>query len=467
MQHASLLVLCSCLVLLAAARSVRHADAFRDALLDAGTSSISLEGPIILVPGSFAPVSLDRAVSITAASPAAYLDFGSAQDPLISIDPGGNLTFQGLQLANIHPVPQLPLSQANSGRPLSAVSSNGTSAHLSISRCVLFMDGAPSSLIDALPFWAARQQANELKAPPVSALSAAVGSALAPSPAPPQTQSAQSIFIISIYSNTPGGGSSSSIQITDTAVVFSSGGCISPGQQLLAWDSLSLSHALQVARADSSSSSTLRVLLLADVTLSPAHWTPSRAGSGNIPNVQISSCRIPAATPSTAPVILDFGHLPGVFLLQPGATLNISHAIALVNAAAISQVYSEDRQAQLSWPYSNRSSSALTLLTLGSIDVSHGGRLILQDVAAGVQDAAAVAAAMQKVTGAGGSKPSLVAAAGDGGAVRFVVSAWDTSLAGWSLGGASAAVPAADGKGVAAVELVDQDCTLWLCLHAL
>jgi hypothetical protein len=457
-------------MLLAAARNVTDADAFRDALLDASTSSIRLEGPIILDPGSFAPVSLDRAVSISAASPAAYLDFGSAQDPLISIDPGGNLTFRGLQLVNIHPVQ--PLSQASSGRPLSAVSSNGTSAHLLISRCVLLVDGAPSSLIDTLPFWAARQQANELKAPQVSALSVAVGAALAPSSASAPEQSTQSVSIISSYSSTPGGGSSSSsIQITDTAVAFNSGDCISHGQQLLAWDSLSLSHALQSARASSSSSSTSQVLLLADVTLSPAHWAPARAGDGNIPNVQISSCRIPAAaitaTPSTAPVILDFGHLPGVFLLQPGASLNISHGIALVNAAAVSQFYSEDQQAQLNWPYSNRSSSALTLLTLGSIDVSRGGRLILQDVAVGVQDTAAVEAAMQKVTGAGGSKPSLVAAAGgpggaarDGGAVGFVVSAWDTSLAHWSLGGTSVEVPAADGKAVAAAELVDQSFTL-------
>jgi hypothetical protein len=87
--------------------------------------------------------------------------------------------------------------------------------------------------------------------------------------------------------------------------------------------------------------------------------------------------------------------------------------------------------------------------------------LILQDVAVGVQDTAAVEAAMQKVTGAGGSKPSLVAAAGgmggaagDGGAVGFVVSAWDTSLAAWSLGGTSVKVPAADGKTAAAANLV-------------
>lgn len=464
--YARLLIVCSCLVHLANTVSVSDADAFRDALLDGSTSSISLQGPVVLDPASFATVNVDRAVIITAATPAAYLDFGSAQGPLIIIDPGGSLTLLGLQLANTVPVQPLPATQASSRMPLPAVGSSGSSAHLVISRCVLLVDSL-SNLTDSLPFWAARQQADDLRAPPTSALSAGLLSALGQSPVSSDLASTQhSVALISTYNSSShgGGGSSSSVQITDSVVVFNTNRCFTLGIQLLAWDSMSLLQALQPPHAtNGGSSSMLQVLLLTDITLSPAHWTPSPAYASSIPSVQISSCGSTTTDEgsngggsSSRPAVLDFNHLPGVFLLQPGATLNFTQGLVLANAAAVSQIYPQRaQQPPLSWPYSNLSSSALTLLTLGSVDLSRGGRLVLHNVAVGVPDAAAAKTAMQQVTGAGGSKPSLQAAAVGGqgsGDSAFAVSTWDTSLAGWSLGGTSAEVPADDGTAeVAAV----------------
>jgi hypothetical protein len=444
---ASLLIVLSCLVPLEAAIGVISSDAFRDAVLDASTSSIVLQGPITLNPGSFDPVSLTRALSITAATPAAYLDFGSAQEPLISIDPGGNLTLQGLQLVNFYPQLPLPLSQASSIMPLSAITSSSNSAYLVLSRCVLLVNGAASNLTDTMPFWAARQQASELNTLPSTALPFSdISSALGPADASPST-APQSLALLNSFSGAPFSGSSRT-QLVDSVVVFDSVSCVTPGQ-LLAWDSQSLSQALASARSSGSSGSSPELLLLSNITLSPKHWALPRSGGGNTPSITITACNSSSSS-YAGPTVLDLGQMPGVFLLQPGSTLAFTGDMLLQHAAAVSQAYTGKAQDHpLSWPYSNRSSSALTLLLLGSVDVSQGGQLVLQGVSVGVPDVAAAQEAMRQVTGAGGSKPALhsagsaAAAAGGSG---FVVMAWNTSLAGWSLGATSTLVPASDGE---------------------
>lgn len=431
--RASLLILWACLLPQALSLSVNDAEGFRTALLDSSTSSISLQGPIVLDSASFGPIRLDRALSITAATPAAYLDFGSSQVPLISIQPGGNLTLVGLQLVNIYPLLPLPLSEASSLMPIAAINITSSSAQLVITLCVLLVNGPPSNLTDTLPFWAAQQQADGLQ--PIRPPALLASASAQPNPA--------GQFVSFCASRTASRRGSSVVQITDTTVVFDPSGCITPGLQLLAWDSLSLSQALQSVQSSSSrgsGSDTPKVLLLADTILTPPGWSWMLSANSSSSTVHISSC-----SSTSSPTILDLNFLPGAFLLQPGATLTFSSGLALLHAAPVSQVYHSNQSPPLSWPYSNRSSSALTLLTLGSIDVSQGGRLVLQDVAVEVQDAAAAQAAFQQVIGAGGSKPSLqLSAAGAG----FAVSAWNTSLAGWSLGGTSAQLPAADGKGL-------------------
>jgi hypothetical protein len=445
---ASLLIALSCVVPLAAAIGVNSADAFRDALLDASTSSIVLEGPVILDPGSFDPVSLTRAVSITAATPAAYLDLGSAQEPLISIEPWGNLTFQSLQLVNFHAQLPLPLSQASSIMPLSAITSSSNSAHLVLSRCVLLVNGAANNVTDTMPFWAARQQASELNTLPSTALPFSdLPSALGPDD-PSSSTGQQAVALINSISSAPFSGSSRT-QVVDSVVVFDSVGCVRPGQ-LLAWGSQSLSQALASAPSSSSSGSSgggpPTLLLLSNITLSPKHWTLPRSGGGNTPSLTITACN--SSSSNGGPTVLDLGSMPGVFLLEPGSTLTFTGDLLLQHAAAVSQAYTGKAQdTPLSWPYSNRSSSALTLLLLGSVDVSQGGQLVLKGVSVGVPDAAAAQGAMQQVTGAGGSKPSLHAAgSAAAGGPGFVVAAWNTSLTGWSLGATSTLVPASNGE---------------------
>lgn len=445
-----------------------NAAQLRSALLDASTSSIELRAPVILDPGTFVPVSLDRAVSISAATPAAFLDFGGAQEPLISITAGGNLTLQGLRLAGIHPAAglPLPLTQATSMMPVSAIKLSRSSAHLVLNQAVLLVDGQLSNLTDSLPFWAARQQqaANEQHPQPDSLdsspedSSALAGAAAAAQPQPTQQQqqpdtpdSSPFVSVIPMYITTSFGGSST-VRITDTALVVDSAGCIALGRrQLLAWDSLSLLKALQVATSNSnantnssSNSFVPEVVLLSNISLRASHWPPpARPASSGFGSARISTC----SSSTLSPTILDFNHMPQAIVLQPGATLQFDGSmLVLLNAAHISQLYPGGEQ-RLSWPFSNRSSSAQTLLLLGSVDVSQGAQLQLLNVSVGVADVAAAQDAMQQVKGAGGSTPELSqqAATADGGR-KFVVSAWNTTLAGWSLGGFSTKVPAANGE---------------------
>lgn len=449
----SSLIICSLHVPCVDSYSVRDAVEFRSALLDASTRSIVLQQPVILEPDAFVPVSVGRAVNITAASPAAYLDFGNALEPFISITAGGNLTLHGLQLVNVYPLQPLPLTQASSSMPLSAVSVSPVSAHLLLSHCVILVEGQLSNLTDALPFWAARQLANELQPPSNSALSSVQPSALTSSTQSPPPQSAgQLVSLISSHTSTPHGGSSR-IQVADCVVVTNPAGCITPGRQLLAWDSSSLFGALQsVTNSPRSSSLSPEVLLLSNTSLSPMQWTAgqsSSSGSGGggsaISNVYIGSCS--TFQPGAFSTTLDFSYLPHVFVLQPGQTMQLGPGLMLLHAAPVSHIYTAGQQHN-AWPYSNRSSSAQALLLLGSVDVSQGGQLVLNNVSVGVADAAGAWDALQHVTGAGGSRPSMQAAAGAAvvpGASGFTVSFWNTTLTGWSLGTGSASVPADDG----------------------
>lgn len=489
-----LLIILLCSSSCAAASVVRTAQQLRSALLDAGSSSIVLAESVTLDPATFAPaVSLTRAVSITADSPAAtYLDLGNAQEPLISIAAGGNLTLRGLQLANIHPALPLPVTQASSAMPLSAISiTSRSAAALSIVDCALLVEGPLSNVTDTLPFWAARQEDGVLRpiqqqqqlqhaAVAAAAAAAATGTALSSSPssspAAPSASSSSHVLSISNYSTTLFGGSSR-VQLANTVVLTDLSRCgVTPGQQLLAWDSASLALALNASSTTTSSSTAAaaalpEIVLLANVSLSPVHWPAPTPGNGNTPSVQISSCSS-SSSYAAAPTILDFNHLPGVFLLQPGATLQFSSRSAsssstssssapsegpflLLNAAPVSLQYGTSNL-QLSWPRSNLSSSAHTLLGLGSVDVSQGGTLLLSNVAVGVADAAAARDAMQQVTGAGGSKPVLSSSqpggsGSGGGGSGFAVSSWNTSLGGWHLGGNSAVLPAAQGGAVSLV----------------
>lgn len=456
MRHTRLL--CLFLVLVgsgltpARAAGVRNAEEFSRALLDSSISDITLLDPVVLAPAGFAAVQVNRTVRITASSPTSYLDFGHAHRPLISIGAGGWLSLISLRLMHIYPLLPEPLTDNSITMPISAISMHPSSARVTISHCMLIVDGPSSTLTDALPFWFARQQSRDLQpilSPSSPVLQPTVGASSA-------AQTSDYVTSISHYDSTAIR-DSSRIQILDSVVVSDSLGCVVPGQQLLAWDSKSLLDALQLSQdhsfrsriASTQINSAAEVVLLANISLNPVHWSSPLSIAGNNPSVIIRSC---SSLNDSRFSILDFNHLPRVLTLAPGATLHLSSNLMLMHPAGLQQqqqhavTVEQLQQAGLS---QSGSSSAVSLLLLDSIDVTNGGQLLMTDVIVSVPDAAAVERALHEVNAAVGSKPLLQPVAVPGAAAgarfaaqnssQFVVSTWTASLASWHMESSSSA----------------------------
>jgi hypothetical protein len=227
-------------------------------------------------------------------------------------------------------------------------------------------------------------------------------------------------------------GGNSSISLQDNIIALDPNGCYD-GSSTLAWDSHSLLLALQGSAAGAAGS-TRSVLVFTDIAFDPLHFTQLQAAP--IPSVNVSGC-------SSSPASINLNRLAQAVTLQQGALMVLGGGLRLLQAAPLDAVSSSSGV------------DTAALLLLGSVDVSAGAELLLQDVVVAVSDSSSTQQAMQRVAqqhGGSSSAPSLqelsaaeaaAAAAGVSGSSgpTVLVNSWSVDLSGFELheGAAAAA----------------------------
>lgn len=359
----------------------------RAALSDAAVDNIVLPQQVSLDSSVFSPVTVAR--TIVMASDGAYgcLGFGNTSSVLLSVGPGGNMTLQGLTVRSFYPAQPLQVTPASSIMPIASVGISRDSAELHLQSCVFHVQGQLKTVTGPMPFWSTVLQE----------ASTAVGS----------TQ--QQVVPVSAQMSYFGG--NSSVTVRKSVLAMDPSGCYT-GQGHLTWDSRSLWNAVQKPALT-------HAVVFVNISLSAQHFSP--LVNSPVGNMTISGCS------STA---LNFNQLHNALAMQQGATLQFMGPLQLLGAAT----------AHLTSRNSNNSSG---LLLLGSVDISSGARLLLQDVEVGVSNSSSVLQDMRLFT-QGTTAPAVVwqlpAATGQRG---FVVQSWDADLSGVML---PQAVVAAQGE---------------------
>jgi hypothetical protein len=414
-----------------------------------------LSRQLLLDPQQFEPLAVARPVTITSSNGHTILGFGSAAEPLINVAAGGALALQGLTLAGFYPAEPLPYTTATSMMPISAVNISSSVASLSVVRCTLLVDGAAAKFTATMPFWQqalqegslaksstrSQQQQQQAASAGSSAGASAAERSLVDSAAGAQQQVLE---LPSMHRSYYGGNSSISLQ--DSIIALDPNRCYD-GSSALAWNSASLFAALQGDAAaslagNSSSRSSSNVLVFSDIALDPLHFTQLRAAP--VPSVNVSGC-------SSSPASLNFNRLAQAVTLQQGARMVLAGGLLLLQAAPLDEVSSS----------SSGSIDTSALLLLGSIDVSAGAELVLQDVAVAVPNSSSVQQAMQGVgqqQAAGSSSLSIqelpaaeAAAAGVPGSSGpvLLVNSWSVDLSGKELHEGAAAAAHGNASAVA------------------
>jgi hypothetical protein len=415
----------------------------RQALLAPGVSTVVLSRQLLLDPQQFEPLAVARPVTITSITGHAMLNFGSAMQPLINVAAGGALSLHGLTLAGFYPAEPLAYTTATSMMPLSAVGINSTGAMLSVSSSTLLVDGPATKLTATMPFWQVAAQQGSLAGPSSrgpqqqqeAAVTASDGSAAVATTAErtlvgSRATVQQQVLELPLLQRSYYGGNSS-VSLQDSIVALDPNGCYD-GSSALAWSSQSLLAALQGGSPAATGSSSSNVLVFTDIVLDPFHFTQLR--SAPIPSVNVSGC-------SSSPASLNFNRIARAVTLQQGARMVLGGGLRLLQAAPL-----EDR--------SRASNNSAALLLLGSVDVSAGAELLLQNVVVTVPDSSSVEQAMQAVAKqqeASSSTPSVqelsaaeaaAVAVPDGDGPALLVNSWSVRLTGLELhGGAAAAAP--------------------------
>jgi hypothetical protein len=330
---------------------------------------------------------------------------------------------------------------------------------LSLSSCTLLVDGPATKLTATMPFWQVASQQGSLagtssrgpkqqQQQQQDSVTASDGSGAAASTTERSLVGSaadvqQQVLELPLLQRSYFGGNSS-VSLQESIVALDPNGCYD-GSSALAWNSESLLAALQGdvtgaagSLAGTGSSSSSNVLVFTDIVLDPLHFTQLR--SAPIPSVNISGC-------SSTPASLNFNRIAQAVTLQQGARMVLGGGLRLLQAAPLGD--------------SSRSGNgSAALLLLGSVDVSAGAELLLQDVVVTVPDSSRVEQAMQTLAqqhAASSSTPRVQALSAAEAAAAVVavpaadvaallVNSWSVSLTGLELHTGAAA--AAQGEAV-------------------
>lgn len=369
------------------------AQQLRAALSDATVDTVVLPEEVMLDPGVFVPISVGRTVLLTSNTAAGGLSFSNTRDILITVAAGGSLTLQRLTVRDFYPVEPLQVTPESSILPISGISISSTSAALVIDSCVFLVQGQLAKVTEVMPFWSAQ----------MSGVTQSVRTAAdrqKPLVVPVDTE-------LEYY-----GGHSSSVTVRQSVFAHDPRSCYT-GQGAVTWDSSSLWSAIQDPNIGNA-------LVFVNITLDPQQFSP-------LNSYQINS----TMTFSGCNTTLDFNQLRGALVLQQQATLKLQEGLQLLGAADL-----------------DASSNSSGSLLLGSIDISQGAKLVLQDVSVGVPDSSSVLQALQQATQGNSSTAAsiqqLPIVSGQQGPV-FVVDSWISDLSGLVLPGIDPSAAAAGG----------------------
>lgn len=357
------------------------------ALTNASVGCVQLAGPYVaLVTGTLPPggVILNRPLIVTSAGEAAHtvLDFGSHHTPQITVTAGGSLTVSNLVLAN-----------SSAAGALARTAAGGT---ISIEQCFIYERTTLDAIQKASPAWAA---ARDNLAPAASADGGYVAD-----------QRAWFIGAMQLGSDAV---LSRSYLVTDPQACW-------PGPQagVIAVDGMTLCVAIL-------SPSVKKVLVLQDITLTPALYNP-----GGLATVDLDRpLTITGACPGTT---LDFTGMQASIKLMPNALLSLQNlritgsAPQMPQAATFSQnaaapaAGASPSFAPSSWPPDDS-------IFLGALITQPGARVAFSNVTMLLPDAAATAETTQ--LGRGASHPVLAEAPASGAAATIV--AWNLTAGTW------------------------------------